>query len=167
LLQKKYSENIREVYESFFHKQEINHQNSVSYERKNMMPNNNNNAYSYIEASENEEVIMKINSGLIFKDIMFIFNVNTYDGLETNIKLLKQSYENKVDTLEKNMDYYKSYLENFYRRKIQKTRNTHMDGEFLNENLPIMKITSEHNEKLMMLRELYENKLKELENVSI
>ena len=70
----------------------------------------------------------------------------------------------KVDTLEKTMDYYKSYIENFYRKKIQETRNTNMDSvELIEGNLPIMQITSEHNDTLKKLRELYDVKIKDLE----
>ena len=62
------------------------------------------------------------------------------------------------------MDYYKSYIENFYRKKIQETRNTNMDSvELIEGNLPIMQITSEHNDTLKKLRELYDVKIKDLE----
>ena len=61
-------------------------------------------------------------------------------------------------------DYYKSYIENFYRKKIQETRNTNMDSvELIEGNLPIMQITSEHNDTLKKLRELYDVKIKDLE----
>ena len=85
-------------------------------------------------------------------------------NFEDNVNNLKAVYETKVDTLEKTMDYYKSYIENFYRKKIQQTRNTNMESVVLIEgNLPIMQITSEHNDTLKRLRELYDMKIKELE----
>ena len=71
-----------------------------------------------------------------------------------------------MDTLEKTMDYYKSYIENYYRKKIQKTRNTNMDSvELIEGNLPIMTITNEHNNTLKKLRDLYDAKIKELETI--
>jgi hypothetical protein len=119
-------------------------------------------------SDEKDDIIRKITQGAIFKDIRLMFQSNTYDHFENNIKTLKQTYEDKIDTLEKNMDYYKSYLENFYRKKIQNTRNAKIDDmDFMNRvESPIMMITSEHNEKLKLLRELYDSKLKELEQVS-
>jgi hypothetical protein len=118
---------------------------------------------------EKDDIIRKITQGAIFKDIRLMFQANTYDHFENIIKTLKQIYEDKIDSLEKNMDYYKSYLENFYRKKIQNTRNSKIDDmDFMNRvESPIMMITSEHNEKLKMLRELYDHKLKELEQVSL
>jgi len=133
--------------------------------------NNNHSNYNsdndFYQSDENDEVIKKIKTGAIFRDVRFIFNTNIYDNFENNIKLLKQNYEDKIDTLERNMEYYKSYLENHYRKKIQKTKSNFMDNiELLSDNLPIMSITSEHNDKLRILRELYDDKLKELEHVN-
>ena len=66
------------------------------------------------------------------------------------------------------MNYFKINLENYYRKKIQKTRNARMDNmEMINESLPIMNITTEHNDKLKMLREAYDEKLKQFEQVNI
>jgi hypothetical protein len=143
----------------------IKENNSSFTTSEKLIPVSNN--HSKIERFENEEddIIKKIKLGIIFKEIRFIYNTNAYDKFENNLKVLKQTYEDKVDTLEKNMDYFKTYLENFYRKQIQQTRNYMDNMEFLNENLPIMNITAEHNEKLKMLRELYDNKLKELEQV--
>jgi hypothetical protein len=120
-------------------------------------------------SEEKDDIIRKITQGIIFKEIRFIFQVNSYDHFENNIKSLKQTYEEKIDTLEKNMDFFKSHLENFYRKKIQNTRNTKLDDmEFMNRvESPVMMITSEHNEKLKLLRELYDSKLKELEQVCL
>jgi hypothetical protein len=116
---------------------------------------------------DRDDTIRKIKGGIIFKEIRFNFNPNAYENFENNVKILKQIYEDKVGSLEKNMDYYKSYLENYYRKKIQKTRNSHMENiEYAGDNFPIINITSEHNEKLKMLRELYDEKMKEMEQVS-
>jgi hypothetical protein len=61
---------------------------------------------------------------------------------------------------------FKSFIETFYRKQIQKSKNSHYDHlENFDENSPIIMITSEHNEKLKILREVYQEKLKELEQV--
>ena len=122
-----------------------------------------------IQENYKDDIIKKITQKSIFKDINLFFQINQYEAFENNIKNLKQTYEDKIDTLEKNMDYYKTYIENYYRKKIQNTRTARLDNiDFLNmEESPIMSITSEHNEKLKTLRELYDTKLKELEHVFI
>lgn len=144
----------------------INNKNNIS-----SITSNNNFSYNksqndFFSSDENDEILRKITAGLIFKDIHFIFNPNIYENFENNIKILKQNYEHKIDSLERNMEFYKSYLENHYRRKIQKTKSNFIDNiELISDNLPIINITSEHNEKLRILRDLYEEKLKELEHV--
>ena len=115
-------------------------------------------------SSNNDDIISKIQNGTIFDSIILNYLVKSHDNFEDNVKNLKSTYETKVDTLEKTMDYYKSYIENFYRKKIQETRNTNMDSvELIEGNLPIMQITSEHNDTLKKLRELYDVKIKDLE----
>jgi hypothetical protein len=117
-------------------------------------------------SGEKDDVIRKIQNMTIFSDIRFFFVSSALESFENNLKTLKQLYESKLDTLEKNMDYYKSYLENFYRKKIQLTKNNHLDNiESVNE-MPIMTITFEHNQKLKTLRELYDQKLRDLETVN-
>lgn len=119
---------------------------------------------NYQSQSSNDEIIDKIILGKIFDSIALNYLPKSNEGFEDNVKTLKKTYETKVDTLEKTMDYYKSYIENYYRKKIQQTRNTNMDSvELIEGNLPIMQITSEHNEMLKKLRELYQKKMKDLE----
>ena len=111
-----------------------------------------------------DDIITKIKQGTIYDSIVLNYIIKSSTNFEDNVNNLKAVYETKVDTLEKTMDYYKSYIENFYRKKIQQTRNTNMESVVLIEgNLPIMQITSEHNDTLKRLRELYDIKIKELE----
>ena len=111
-----------------------------------------------------DDIIAKIKQGTIYDSIVLNYIIKSSTNFEDNVNNLKAVYETKVDTLEKTMDYYKSYIENFYRKKIQQTRNTNMESVVLIEgNLPIMQITSEHNDTLKRLRELYDMKIKELE----
>jgi hypothetical protein len=66
------------------------------------------------------------------------------------------------------MDEIKIILENYYRKKIQNAKNFQLNSmDYPNSNLSIMNITTEHNEKLKQLRELYQEKLKNLEQVIV
>ena len=150
----------------------IKNDNVQSRTLKNSFVNNYNQPSSNIINNDNllddnnDDIINKVINKIIFKDIRFIFNPNVEENFENNIKFLKQNYEDRIDSLDRNMEYYKSYLENYYRKKIQKTKSNFMDNiEMLSDNLPIMNITSEHNDKLRILRELYDEKIKELEHV--
>ena len=142
---------------------------NLSSEINNINHNNNSNYNSHNEIMSNEEgedLIKKIKSCTIFNDIKFVFNANPYEIFENNIKLLKQNYEDEIDSLERSMEYYKGILETYYRKKIQKTKSSFMDNiDLMSDNLPIMNITSEHNDKLRILRDLYDEKMKELEHV--
>jgi hypothetical protein len=112
------------------------------------------------------EILIKINEQSIFDDINLIFKIYSFETKENNLRILKRNYEEKLENLEKMMEHYKNYLENFYRKQIQKSKNSQFDNlENINENLPMITITSEHNEKLKMLRELHQEKLKQLEQV--
>ncbi len=144
--------------------------NKNSHQNSNQNSNENNkNLNNYltqeIENFDNDDIIEKIKEGTIFNTITLNFQP-TSNTFEENVKNLRATYESKIDILEKTMDYYKSYIENYYRKKIQKTRNTNMDSvELIEGNLPIMTITNEHNNSLKKLRELYDAKIKELETI--
>lgn len=144
------------------------------YNRENLKKNsndNNSNTFAYNPSNipiDDEEIVKKINDKTIFDSIDLLFKLYSYENKENNLRILKHSYEEKIENLEKKMDYFKAYLENFYRRQIQKTRISHLnDIENSNEKMPIIMITSEHNEKLKTLRELHKEKLKQLEQVII
>ena len=144
--------------------------NKNSHQNSNQNSNENNkNLNNYltqeIENFDNDDIIEKIKEGTIFNSITLNFQ-STSNIFEENVKNLRATYESKIDILEKTMDYYKSYIENYYRKKIQQTRNTNMDSvELIEGNLPIMTITNEHNNSLKKLRELYDSKIKELETI--
>ena len=131
----------------------------------NLTNSNNNNNYNQIfNRINNDETIEKIKNGKIFDNINLDYNPDNSDNFENNVKNLKNLYETRIDNLEKTMDYYKGYIEKFYRKKIQQTSNTNMDNvDLFDGNLPIMQITTEHNDSLTKLRELYDNKIKDLE----
>ena len=83
-----------------------------------------------------------------------------------NIENIKKLYSEKIDELEQGMEQYKSYIEAYYRNKIKKINEGGgleivglIDGE-----LPVKKYTAQHQNMLSKLRELYENKVKNIEN---
>jgi hypothetical protein len=113
-----------------------------------------------------EDIIDRINNKSIFDDINFVFKLYSHENKENNLRILKRTYEEKVETLEKKLNNFKSFIETFYRKQIQKSKKSHYDHlENVDENSPIIMITSEHNEKLKILREVYQEKLKDLEQV--
>ena len=124
--------------------------------------NSSNESYSRIE----EDIIEKINDKSIFDDINFVFKLYSHENKENNLRILKRTYEEKVETLEKKLNNFKSFIETFYRKQIQKSKISNYDHlDNIDQNSPIIMITSEHNEKLKILREVYKEKLKGLEQV--
>lgn len=140
--------------------------NNKFHDQNNFSLKQNDNNNNYSSNTETDEILRKIDLRVIFDDIKLTFSKNLHCNFEDNIKDLKSRYEVKLDCLDKNMEYFKSYIENYYRKQIHYTRQ--MDQkDFLKEKLPIMNITYQHNEKLTLLRGLYDQKLKELETVKI
>ena len=83
-----------------------------------------------------------------------------------NIEIIKKIYSEKIEDLEKAMEQWKNYIETYYRNKIKKINEGGgleivglIDGE-----LPIKKYTTQHQNMLNKLRELYENKVKDIES---
>ena len=129
----------------------------------------NNEVNKNINTSTNEDsddAILKIKKKTLFNDFPMI-NIKHFNGkgnsFEANVKLLKTSYEEKNELLEKNLEYYKALLENYFKKKIHKARNSQLEN--FEDHFPIINITTEHNDLLKLLREIYESKLKELEKV--
>ena len=79
---------------------------------------------------------------------------------------IKVIYNKKIEELEKSMEHLKSYIEIYYRKKIHKiNENGGIDSVgLIDGELPVMKYTSQHQKILKKLRELYENKVKEIES---
>ena len=117
------------------------------------------------DINEDDEVIIKINNGDIFSNINLNYEISDNDNIN-NISNIKIIYSQKIEELEKSMEHWKSYIEIYYRKKIQKMNENGgvesvglIDGE-----LPVMKYTTQHQKILKKLRELYENKVKEIES---
>ena len=116
------------------------------------------------DLNEEDEVINKINSGDIFSGINLEYEPSDNEDIN-NIENFKKLYSDKIDELEKAMEHWKSYIETFYRNKIKKINEgggVEMVG-LIDGELPVMKYTTQHQNTLKKLRDLYENKVKELE----
>ena len=116
------------------------------------------------DTNEEDEIINKINNGEIFNNINLIYDITEEDNVN-NIGNIKKLYSEKIEELEKAMEYWKSYIETFYRNKIKKINEGGgleimglIDGE-----LPVKKYTTQHQNILKKLRELYQDKVKDLE----
>ena len=117
------------------------------------------------ELNDDDEVINQINNGEIFSNIKLNYEVSDNDNVNS-INNIKNIYSQKIDELEKSMENWKSYIEIYYRKKIEKINENGgiesiglIDGES-----PVMKYTTQHQNTLKKLRELYENKVKEIES---
>jgi len=116
------------------------------------------------DTNEEDEIINKINNGEIFNNINLIYDITEEDNVN-NIGNIKKLYSEKIEELEKAMEHWKSYIETFYRNKIKKINEGGgleimglIDGE-----LPVKKYTTQHQNILKKLRELYQDKVKDLE----
>ena len=115
------------------------------------------------DLNEEDEVISKINSGDIFSGINLEYETSDNEDIN-KIENFKKLYSDKIDELEKAMEHWKSYIETFYRNKIKKINEgggVEMVG-LIDGELPVMKYTTQHQNTLKKLRDLYENKVKEL-----
>jgi hypothetical protein len=161
MIQKKYTDLLREAASKYFPIKSID--NMIF---KNQNHNHNHLKEEIREPDSAEELIKKITSKTIFSDIKLNFVPSRSESFENGIKRLRLIYEERTENLEKQMDENKSKLENFYRKKIQNAKNYQLNFiDFPNSNQSIMNITSEHNEKLKLLREIYQDKMKSLEQV--
>ena len=127
--------------------------------------NNESDAITVEEILEDDDIINQINNGQIFNKIQLNYEVSNDDNVN-NIGNIKNIYSQKIEELEKSMENLKSYIETFYRKKIQNiNENGGIDSVGLIEGeLPVMRFTTQHQNTLKKLRELYENKVKEIES---
>ena len=116
------------------------------------------------DTNEEDEIINKINNGEIFNNINLVYDISEEDNVN-NIENIKKLYSEKIEELEKAMEHWKSYIETYYRNKIKKINEGGgleimglIDGE-----LPVKKYTTQHQNVLKKLRELYQDKVKDLE----
>ena len=158
--QNKYCEVIRETSYKYFPNKNLDNlvfKNYLASKEKEELKNENDDA---------EEIIGKIKNRTVFAEAKLNFSPAKGENFENGIKRLRMVYEEKTDKLEKTMDEFKNILENYYRKKIQNAKIFQLNSmDYPNSNQSIMNITTEHNEKLKLLRELYQEKLKSFEQV--
>ncbi len=111
---------------------------------------------------ESESIVKMIENNTVFNNIELNFKINPNENYEFNAKLLKKNYDEKIELIEKNMESFKSHLENYFRKKLQKLKNLEISNNDCGK-IPIVTITNEHHENLKTLRTLYEDKLNQIE----
>ena len=127
--------------------------------------NNESDILTVEELNEDDEIINKINNGQIFNNIKLDYEVSDNDNIN-NINNIKNIYSQKIEELDKSMENMKSYIEVYFRKRIQKlSENGGVENmALIDGELPIRKFTTQHQNTLKKLRELYENKVKEIES---
>ena len=164
-MQSRYLEILRDCSYKYFPNKNIDNLIFKNYLRNTKEGNSKEEAKN--ENDEAEEIIHKIKNKSIFYEAKLNFVPSKNESFENAIKRLRSLYEEKTNKLEKIMDEYKNLLENHYRKKIQNAKNFQLNSmDNPNSNLSIMNITTEHNEKLKQLREIYQEKLKNFEQVN-
>ena len=135
----------------------------ISQNHSKILPNLND-SNTIEDLNDEDEIINKINNGEIFSNINLEYDVSEDENVN-NIENVKKLYSERIDELEKAMEQWKNYIETYYRNKIKKINEGGgleivglIDGE-----LPIKKYTTQHQNMLSKLRELYENKVKDIE----
>ena len=135
----------------------------ISQNHSKILPNLND-SNTIEDLNDEDEIINKINNGEIFSNINLEYDVSEDENVN-NIENVKKLYSERIDELEKAMEQWKNYIETYYRNKIKKINEGGgleivglIDGE-----LPIKKYTTQHQNMLSKLRELYENKVKNIE----
>ena len=162
--------NINSKNDSLLNSQEINLKSKlpddllkISQNHSKILPNLSE-TNTIEDTNEEDEIINKINNGEIFNNINLIYEISEEEN-NNNIANIKKIYNETIDELDKALEHWKSYIETFYRNKIKKINEGGgleivglIDGE-----LPVKKYTTQHQNMLNKLRELYEKKVKELE----
>jgi hypothetical protein len=143
----------------------INYNNRTldrSSKRNNIYENNENSNANF---DKNEEIINSIKSGNVFNmlDLNYskiVFNFNNSNQSE----VLKKLYAFKIDALEKTMDYYKTYLDEYYRNKLNEINSINGFNEDIQnkKRILLMNVTEEFKNILNKLRTLYKEKNEEL-----
>ncbi len=121
----------------------------------------NNNYYD-----KDEETINAIKNGNVFGMLDINYNEIMYNNNNPKkFDVLKKLIAFKIDALEKTMDYYKSFLDEYYRNKINETNNIEGFDEITQnkKRVLLMNITDEFKNTLNKLNILYKEKREELE----
>ena len=128
--------------------------------------NGNNNINSNNSYDKNEETINSIKRGNVFNMLDINYNEIIYNSKSPKqLEILKKLYAFKMDALEKTMDYYQSFLNEYYKNKINEINNIKGITEpILNKKRELLNNkTNDFNSILNTLKSLYRDKKEELE----
>ena len=175
-------------YESYENDNEINSQNknpkrgygyissrsitNTNYEDKLEIESNGNDSIKGInntnnkEYDKNEETINAIKNGNVFNMLDMNYNEIIHNSKNPKqLEILKKLYDFKMDALEKTMDYYQSFSNEYYRAKIIEINNINEFNEKIqNKKRTLLNnITDEFKNILNKLKDLHKEKKDELE----
>ena len=156
-------------YESYENDNQITNTN---YEDKLEIESNGNDSIKGInntnnkEYDKNEETINAIKNGNVFNMLDMNYNEIIHNSKNPKqLEILKKLYDFKMDALEKTMDYYQSFSNEYYRAKIIEINNINEFNEKIqNKKRTLLNnITDEFKNILNKLKDLHKEKKDELE----
>lgn len=127
------------------------------------------------EEAKKQETIQRILNGKVFESVTFnplkIINTNDTSPF-SKAQRVKEDYEKGVKRVNMIYDDTRNTLEEYFRKKVNamkikepQGKGVHSSNDHSLQETNIVNITNDHQEKLNILRRLYENELKSLENV--
>ena len=140
--------------------------NDYDKEKNEKEINGNENIKNNISYDKNEETINAIIKGNVFNMLDINYNEIIYNNKNPKqLEILKKLYAFKMDALEKTMDYYQSFLNEYYKNKIIEINNIQGFSEPIqNKKRTLLNnTTNEFNSILNKLKDLYRDKKEELE----
>ena len=149
----------------------ITSRNNTNYEEKHEIESNgnyiiNNNNNNNTDYDKNEETINAIKNGNVFNMLDINYNEIIYNSKNPKqMEISKKLYDFKMDALEKTLDYYQSFLNEYYRTKIEEINNVKEFNEKIQNKKKILlnNITDEFKGVLNKLKDLHKEKKDELE----
>ena len=158
-LQNKYRDSLRDICQKLF-------------------PDNQKDIYAFLATAKahsspiahaDETIVKEIDSEIIFNDVKintindFNLKSNNDNSVLSKFEELKENLYNKLD---ESYETTKFKLESYYRNLVKKVKETILKGEIVDieENTMLLtRITNEHHDLLLKLRQLYEDKLNLIE----
>ena len=129
-------------------------------------PSNGDDVNNNINYDRDEETINAIKNGNVFNMLDINYHEIMYNNKNPKqLDILQKLYAFKMDALEKTMDYYQSFLDEYYKIKINEINNIKgfNDNNQNKKRIMIANNTDEYNNNLNKLKNLYKEKKEELE----
>ena len=117
-----------------------------------------------LDLNKNPSTINSIIKGNVFEmiDLNYTELIGDNCDIKKKISMLKKEYEFKKDALEKTMEYYKSFLEEYFIQKINEIENNN-DLNEINEDYIFNDLKIEYEDLSNKLNMLYKNKKEKME----